>query len=79
MGIVNLTYRPTEKSIGGFVIDAFLSEVYQFTNEVTDVPVDTARQKILIRFWCPIIDYLNIFHHNTITLSIFLDDDNPSL
>jgi hypothetical protein len=40
MGIVKLTYRPTEKSIGGFVIDAFLSESYQFTNEVTDVPVE---------------------------------------
>jgi hypothetical protein len=40
MGIVNLTYHPTEKSIGGFKIDAFLSETYQFTNEVTDVPVE---------------------------------------
>jgi exonuclease SbcD len=46
---------------------------------LTDIPVETARQKILIRFWCPIIDYPNIFHHNIITLSIFLDDDNPSL
>jgi hypothetical protein len=40
VGVVNLTYHPTEKSIGGFVIDAFLSETYQFQNEVTDVPVE---------------------------------------
>jgi hypothetical protein len=40
VGVVTLTYHPTEKSIGGFVIDAFLSETYQFTNDVTDVPVE---------------------------------------
>ena len=40
MGTINLTYRPTPKSIGGFVIDAFIEEKYTFENEVTDVPVE---------------------------------------
>jgi hypothetical protein len=39
-GVVNLTYRPTEKYIENIKIDAFLTETYQFTNEVTDVPVE---------------------------------------
>jgi exonuclease SbcD len=46
---------------------------------LSDIPVDTAQQKILIRFWYPIIDYFNYYRYNIITLSIFLDDDNPSL
>jgi DNA repair exonuclease SbcCD nuclease subunit len=46
---------------------------------LTDIPVDTARQKILIRFCYRIIDYFNYYRYNIITLSIFLDDDNPSL
>jgi hypothetical protein len=40
MAKVNVTYKPTPKSIGGFSIDAFLAEHYEFTNEVTDVPVE---------------------------------------
>jgi hypothetical protein len=39
-GVVNLTYQPTEKYIENIKIDAFLTETYQFTNEVTDVPVE---------------------------------------
>jgi hypothetical protein len=39
-GVVNLTYRPTEKYIENIKIDAFLTETYQFSNEVTDVPVE---------------------------------------
>jgi hypothetical protein len=35
-----VTYRPTPKSIGEFAIDAFLTETYQFKNEVTDIPVE---------------------------------------
>jgi hypothetical protein len=39
-GVVNLTYQPAEKYIENIKIDAFLTETYQFTNEVTDVPVE---------------------------------------
>jgi hypothetical protein len=37
---INVLYQPTPKSIGGFAIDAFLSESYQFTNDATDIPVE---------------------------------------
>jgi len=40
MGIVNFTYQKTPKSIGGFEIDAFLSESYKFANQVTEFPVE---------------------------------------
>lgn len=40
MGAVSLTYSPKEKYIEHIKIDAFLTETYQFTNEVTDVPVE---------------------------------------
>jgi len=40
MAIVNFTYQKTPKSIGGFEIDAFLSESYSFKNNVTDIPVE---------------------------------------
>lgn len=31
---------PTEKSIGGIVIDAFISENYSFPNEATEIPLE---------------------------------------
>lgn len=37
---VTFTYEIPEKSIGGFVIDAFLAEHYSFSNQVTDIPVE---------------------------------------
>jgi hypothetical protein len=40
MGIVNFAYQKTPKSIGGFEIDAFLSERYSFSNSVTEIPVE---------------------------------------
>lgn len=40
MGIVNFTYLKTPKSIGGFEIDAFLSERYGFSNGVTEFPAE---------------------------------------
>jgi hypothetical protein len=46
---------------------------------VCDMPIETAQRKILVRFWYPIIDRLNIFHYNIIALSIMLGGDRPSL
>jgi len=40
MSIVNFTYKRTQKSIGGFEIDAFISEKYSFSNSVTELPVE---------------------------------------
>jgi hypothetical protein len=40
MGIVTFTYQKTPKSIGGFEIDAFLSEHISHSNTVTDIPVE---------------------------------------
>jgi hypothetical protein len=40
MGIINITYQRTPKSIGGFEIDAFISENYSFANRVTEFPVE---------------------------------------
>ena len=40
MGIVSFTYPKTSKSIGGFEIDAFISETYNFSNNVTAFPVE---------------------------------------
>jgi hypothetical protein len=40
MAEVSFTYALPEKSIGGFVIDAFLSENYSFSNSLTDIPVE---------------------------------------
>jgi hypothetical protein len=40
MGMVNLRYNPTAKYISDMKIDAFLTETYQFQNDVTDVPVE---------------------------------------
>ena len=40
MGIVSFAYQKTPKSIGGFEIDAFLSEQYSFSNSVTEIPVE---------------------------------------
>jgi hypothetical protein len=40
MGAVSFSYTTPEKSIGGFVIDAFLSEGYTFSNSVTDIPIE---------------------------------------
>jgi hypothetical protein len=37
---VSFTYNIPEKSIGGFVIDAFLAEHYSFSNDVTTIPVE---------------------------------------
>jgi len=39
-GIINFTYPIGEKSIGGFVIDAFLVESYNFENRVTNLSVE---------------------------------------
>ncbi len=35
-----LTFPKITKSIGGFVIDCFISENYRFTNEVSEIPVE---------------------------------------
>jgi|LSPZ01.1.fsa_nt_gi hypothetical protein len=40
MGEITFTYPITPKSIGGFEIDAFISENYSFSNSVTDIPVE---------------------------------------
>jgi len=40
MGIITFTYPRTPKSIGGFEIDAFISEHYSFSNTVTEFPVE---------------------------------------
>lgn len=40
MAQVVLTYPKLTKSIGGFVIDAFISENYKFSNNVTEIPVE---------------------------------------
>jgi hypothetical protein len=40
MGVVSFTYRKPPKSIGGFAIDAFISEHYSFSNSVTDIPIE---------------------------------------
>jgi hypothetical protein len=40
MGVFSFTYQKTPKSIGGFEIDAFISEHYSFNNSVTDIPVE---------------------------------------
>jgi hypothetical protein len=37
---VTFTYEIPKKSIGGFVIDAFIAEHYAFSNQVTDIPVE---------------------------------------
>jgi hypothetical protein len=44
MGIVTFAYQKTPKSIGGFEIDAFLSERYSFSNSVTEIPVEDGSQ-----------------------------------
>jgi hypothetical protein len=40
MSIVNFTYQKTEKSIGGFEIDATITEGYKYVNQVTEFPVE---------------------------------------
>ena len=40
MAIVTFIYNTPRKSIGGFVIDAFLKESYSFQNQVTDIPIE---------------------------------------
>lgn len=40
MAIVTFIYNTPQKSIGGFVIDAFLKENYSFKNKVTDIPIE---------------------------------------
>jgi hypothetical protein len=40
MSEVKFNYQIPPKSIGGFKIDAFLSERYSFTNSVTDLPME---------------------------------------
>ncbi|MDR0759632.1 MAG: hypothetical protein LBF74_05910 [Treponema sp.] len=40
MGIISFTYPKTTKSIGGFAIDAFVSEHYSHSNVITDIPVE---------------------------------------
>jgi hypothetical protein len=44
-----------------------------------DILIETAQQKTLNRFCYLIIDCFNNYLYNVITLSIFLDEDNPSL
>jgi hypothetical protein len=39
-GTVNFTYQIGKKSIGGFEIDAFLVEQYNFSNKMTNLPVE---------------------------------------
>ena len=39
-GVLNFTYPIREKSIGGFVIDAFLVESYNYENRVTNLTVE---------------------------------------
>jgi hypothetical protein len=39
-GTVNFTFPIGEKSIGGFVIDAFLVETYNFANSLTNLTVE---------------------------------------
>jgi len=39
-GTINFTYPIGEKSIGGFVIDAFLVETYNFANRLTNLTVE---------------------------------------
>ena len=40
MAEISFNYNITEESIGGFVIDAFISEHYKFGNSVTDIPME---------------------------------------
>lgn len=40
MAVITFIYNTPQKSIGGFVIDAFLKESYSFKNQVTDVPIE---------------------------------------
>jgi hypothetical protein len=40
MAIISFTYQRTPKSIGGFEIDAAITEKYGFGNTVTDIPVE---------------------------------------
>jgi DNA repair exonuclease SbcCD nuclease subunit len=46
---------------------------------ITDIPTETARNKILVGFSYHIIDNRNIYQHNVITLSVLLDDNSYSL
>ena len=39
-GMINFTYPIGEKSIGGFVIDAFLVESYNYANRITNLTVE---------------------------------------
>ena len=40
MSEITFNYQIPPKSIGGFAIDAFISERYSFTNSVTDIPME---------------------------------------
>ena len=40
MSTFTFSYQIPEKSIGGFVIDVFREEKYNFSNDVTDIPVE---------------------------------------
>jgi len=51
MSVITFNYEIPEKSIGGFVIDAFVVEKYSFTNSVTDIPIEdgsTASDNVVV-------------------------------
>ena len=40
MAQATMVYKTPSKSIGGITVDAFLSENYQFANEVSEIPIE---------------------------------------
>lgn len=40
MAKIALVYPAPKKSIGGIIVDAFISEEHSFTNNVTDIPIE---------------------------------------
>jgi hypothetical protein len=38
--MINFTYQLNAKSIGGFEIDAFFSESYNYANRMTNIPIE---------------------------------------
>jgi hypothetical protein len=61
-GTVNFTYQIGAKSIGGFEIDAFLVEQYNFSNKMTNLPVEEGSN---------ISDHV-IEEHDTISIEAFI-------
>lgn len=40
MALATMIYKTPQKSIGGITVDAFLSENYTFTNQVSELPIE---------------------------------------